>query len=361
MINKNSKLKIAVGVSGGVDSSVCLHLLHKQGYDVTGVYIQCWDEKADGCRAEEDRKDAVMVCATVGVPFKSLNLIKEYKNKVIDVFYKEIQKGRTPNPDIICNKEIKFGLFLEWALQNGFDYVATGHYAQILQNNNLYHLLMGEDESKDQSYFLYRLNQKMLSKSMFPLGTYSKKQIRQIAKDANLHTHSKPDSVGICFIGEVDMKEFIQKQIPIKKGNVLNLQGEILGSHDGVWFYTIGQRHGFTIDKYVGVPLYVVQKNVQKNELIVGTVSEANSQTFLVENLNWISDQLPKKFPLQCKVRIRHLGELFTCTVTTSKVDGELLVKLQDPEFGIAPGQSAVFYINNELLGGGDIKSLISL
>jgi len=345
--------KVAVGLSGGVDSSVAAHVLKEQGYDVTGVYMQCWDSRADGCTAEQDRADAVSVASKLGIKFGYLDFIQEYKAKVIDYFYKEYEAGRTPNPDVMCNKEIKFGLFLRWALQNGFDYVATGHYARVRKDIDGYKLLKGVDSSKDQSYFLYVLNQEQLAKTLFPVGDMKKTELRALAKKLGLATFNKPDSVGICFIGEVDIREFLKKRIKNKLGKVINLKGEVLGEHDGVWFYTIGQRHGFRVDKYVGLPLYVIGKNVQKNELIVGFAGDATCAKFKVDNLHWISGLIANEF--DCDVRVRHLGELFTAHVAFFPKTGLAEVTLTNPVFGVAPGQSAVFYIADVCLGGGII------
>lgn len=345
--------KVAVGMSGGVDSSVAAHLLVQQGYDVTGVFMQCWDEKADGCRADEDRKDAVEVASKLGIKFETLDFKKEYKARVISYFYDEYKAGRTPNPDVMCNKEIKFGLFMEWALEEEFDYVATGHYARVEKEDNEYKLLKGVDSSKDQSYFLYLLGQEQLKRTLFPLGELKKTEIRKLAKEVGLHTYSKPDSVGICFIGEVDIKDFLKKEISPKEGKVVNSKGEVLGRHEGVWYYTIGQRHGFTLDKYVGLPLYVIDKNVSENKLVVGFSQEVNRGEFNVGELSWVRGSAPK-FPLRCDVRIRHLGELHTCTMIDEGT--VLMVSLKEETFGIAPGQSAVFYVGDELLGGGIIQ-----
>lgn len=352
--NKNQNKKIALGMSGGVDSSVAAYLLKEQGYDVTGVFMQCWDFRADGCRADEDRADAVKVASQLEIPFVSLDFVKEYKSKVIEHFYAEYRLGRTPNPDVWCNKEIKFGMFLDWALAEGFDYVATGHYARVEKIANKFRLLKGLDESKDQSYFLYLLDQEKLARILFPLGGLRKTEIREIAKEQNFENAAKPDSVGICFIGEVDIKEFLKKEISPKTGSVINSAGEVLGEHDGVWYYTVGQRHGFRVKKYVGLPLYVTGKNVEKNELIVGFVGEVNKGSFEVENPHWIGSM--PNFPLKCDVRIRHLGELFSCVISKTDNSEGLLVIMDDEVFGVAPGQSAVFYVGDELVGGGVIK-----
>lgn len=352
---RNQNKKVAVGLSGGVDSAVAAYLLKKQGYEVTGVFMQCWQEppaggfgKSGGCKADEDRVDAVKAASRVGIKFKSLDFIKEYKKRVISHFYNEYRAGRTPNPDVLCNKEIKFGLFLDWAKKKKFDYVATGHYARIVEENGTYKLLKGVDGSKDQSYFLYTLAQEQLKDSLFPLGEMTKKEVRKLAKEVGLHNWDRPDSQGICFIGEVDIKKFLQREIEPKKGYVLAVNGKVVGEHGGVWFYTIGQRHGFSLKKYFGVPVYVVGKNTGKNELIVGFGRDCLREFFEVEDVYWIFGE--PKFPLECGVRIRHLGGIFQGTFSPPRV------VLREPIFGVAPGQSAVFYDGDVVLGGGIIS-----
>lgn len=353
--NKNKNIKIAVGLSGGVDSSVAAYLLKKDGYDITGVYLQCWDSKADlpaqagGCTAEEDRASAVSVAATLDIPFVHLNYVAEYKQKVISYFYAEYRKGRTPNPDILCNTEIKFGLFLDWALQNGFDYVATGHYAKV-ENGLLY---QGADESKDQSYFLYRLPTEKLQKVLLPLGNLQKEEVRQIAQEANLPTFNRPDSQGICFIGKVDIRDFLQKEIKPQKGELVFKDGNVVGDHDGVWFYTIGQRHGFRVTKYFGLPLYVIGKNVEENKVIVGFTQDVLQTDFSVSDVAWLAQ--PNTDSFECDVRIRHLGSLHKSKIQ-SGTNGSFNVNMDTPTFGIASGQSAVFYKQGLVLGGGIIN-----
>lgn len=348
--------KVALGLSGGVDSSVAAYLLLKAGYEVVGVYMQCWDEKADGCRAEEDRASAVAVASHLGIKFEHINYISQYKDKVIKYFYSEYKLGRTPNPDIMCNKEIKFGLFFDWAMEQGFDYIATGHYARTqISADGSVNLLKGVDDTKDQSYFLYSLDQQHLSKVMFPIGKYLKSEIRQIAKQAKLPTFNRPDSMGICFIGEVNIADFLKKEITEKIGNVIDTEGNVVGKHKGVWFYTIGQRHGFELTKYYGVPTYVIDKNVDKNELIIGLAPQAYSTSFAVDSLHFINKSIDT--PFSCDVRVRHLGELFPCTVTNN--GKQFIVNTKTPVFGIAPGQSAIFYYGDVVLGGGIISSNI--
>ncbi len=344
--------KIAVGLSGGVDSSVVLLLLKEQGYQVTGVHMQCWDYNEEGCSGEQDKADAVSICAQLGVPFKFLDFQKEYQDKVIQNFYDEYSAGRTPNPDVLCNKEIKFGMFLEWALKNGFDSIATGHYAKV-ETTDVPRLFIPKDRSKDQTYFLYRINSSQLSNIMFPLGDLLKDEVKEIAFQNNLKNFNKPESMGICFIGKVNVRDFLKRRIDEKPGNVLNFKSEVIGKHRGVPFYTIGQRHGFEIFKYTGTPLYVISKNAGTNELVVGTDEEAKRNSFDVSEITFITEQLEGKNEL--KVRIRHLGELHKAKVTFDNLAAK--VQLKDFVFGIAPGQSCVFYSdNNQVLGGGIIN-----
>lgn len=350
-MSKGNLLKVAVGLSGGVDSSVAAYLLKSQGYDVTGVYIQCWDEKGDGCTAEEDRASAVSVASHLNIPFKHLNYVKEYKARVIDYFYKEYAAGRTPNPDIMCNKEIKFGLFLDWAKSEGFDYIATGHYAQILDTK----LARGVDHEKDQSYFLYRIPKEDLNLILFPLGSLNKTEVREIAKTAGLKTYNRPDSQGICFIGKVDIKEFLKKELPIKPGIVKHVSGETIGDHNGVWFYTIGQRHGFKTTKYYGIPLYVAGKDVTTNTLYVGFTQDVLKNNFSISNMHWLVASELLKYPLTCEVRVRNLGKLHKCVVSKLSEDCFSL-QMEEETFGLASGQSAVLYDDNIVLGGGIIN-----
>ena len=340
--------KVAVGLSGGVDSSVSAYLLQQQGYEVTAVFMKCWDMKLDGCAADEDKMYAVQSAAKLGIKIEVLDFVKEYNEKVISYFYSEYSAGRTPNPDVMCNKEIKFGIFLKWAMDNGFDYIVTGHYARVKEENGTYSLLKGVDASKDQSYFLYNLDQASLSKVLFPIGDMKKKQVREIATEIGLPTAARPDSTGICFIGEVNIKEFLKQRVEGKSGNVLLSSGEVIGTHEGIWFYTIGQRHGFTVSKYQGKPLYIIDKNVEKNELIVGEEKDCYIKEFELESVHWVGNA--KQGDFSCDVRVRHLGQMNDANVSLPKV------VLDKPAFGIASGQSAVFYEGDVLLGGGIIK-----
>ncbi len=348
------KQRVAIGLSGGVDSSVAALLLKNEGYEVVGVYMQCWDIKEEGCAADEDKAYAVQTAAKLGIKFEALDFREAYKQRVIQYFFDEYSKGRTPNPDVMCNKEIKFGIFFDWAMEHGFDFISTGHYARVNKTGAGYELLKGIDTGKDQSYFLYRLGQEQLSKTLFPVGGFKKPQIRELAKENMLPAYKRPESMGICFIGEVDIKNFLEQRIEHKNGNVLNTQGEIIGEHDGVWFLTIGQRHGFKVNKYTGVPLYVVNKDAEKNEVVVGVYEEALRNQFVVTDYSWIlNDPFGDNNELACDVRIRHLGKMNNVTLT--KVGDTINVKLENSIFGVASGQSAVFYIDDLTLGGGII------
>lgn len=344
--------KIAVGLSGGVDSSVALLLLKEQGYDVTGVHMQCWDYNEEGCTGEQDKADAISICAQLDVPFKFLDFQKEYKEKVIQNFYDEYEAGRTPNPDILCNKEIKFGLFMDWSLKNGFDYIATGHYAKIVKEDTC-RLFIPKDRSKDQTYFLYRLTSQKLEKIFFPLGDLLKDEVKEIAFQNNFKSFNKPESMGICFIGKINVRDFLKRRIREKVGNVLNLNGEVIGKHRGIPFYTIGQRHGFEIFKYTGTPLYVIYKNASENTLVVGVEEETKRDSFSLTDISFINEKLTGEWELL--VRIRHLGDLYKAKIVFD-VEGGCKVSLKERVFGVAPGQSCVFYSeNNQVLGGGII------
>lgn len=358
-------MRIALGMSGGVDSSLCAHLLKEQGHEVVGVFLECW--RAPGCRVEEDRADALKVALSLGIPFQVLDFKQVYKNKVVEYFFDEYEAGRTPNPDVLCNKEIKFGLFYDWAIENGFDAIATGHYAKT---NDEGELLIPVDKHKDQTYFLYLLQQNQLKHTVFPLADMTKSQVRAEAKKRKLHVSDKPDSTGICFIGEIDVRAFLKERLGEKPGKIIDTKGRVLGEHKGLWFYTIGQRHGFEVDKKTAIKLgyvdanqkevfpvlYVIGKNAEKNQLIVGRGGETLRQEFPVSDIHWIGTE-PKK-TTKLLMRIRHTGDLLPGELSISD-NGKGAVTLNQPARGIAEGQSVVFYSKLEAnaicLGGGII------
>jgi len=476
--------KVAVGLSGGVDSAVSALLLKKAGFDVVGVHLYCWPPKSEvekqgmtreewikknGCRADEDRQMALKTALELGILFKVLDFSEEYNQRVVSYFYSEYEAGRTPNPDVLCNSEIKFGLFLDWALENGFDYVATGHYAKLVGGQDLsslsfvdysslattsilengianesneayrlhafssdeiscpaagfsgtqgaesqkatpaqrtlrnpaskgvgygfdhcFHLSIPKDKHKDQTYFLWKLTQKELAHVLFPLGDYLKSEVREMARKANLSVAERKDSQGICFVGPVNVKEFLARRLKDKPGKVINKDGETVGSHDGVWHYTIGERGGWKIDPVIQnrmmkngkTPiLYIVEKNAEKNLLIVGEADEAIVDHFEVTEMNWIGGVRLPHFVRNDKilVRIRHGGELVKVNrvggvgllhleykirndkgCENDKVRNEtikrLVVMMNKPLMGVASGQSAVFYAREgKMLGGGII------
>ncbi len=351
----NSKNKtIALGLSGGVDSAVSAFLLKKQGYKVIAYYMRNWstDLGKFHCPWKEDRDSALRVAHYLNIPFYTLNFEKEYKQKVVDYLFDGYQKGITPNPDIMCNKEIKFKIFLEKTLKLGADKIATGHYAQIIKKKDAWHLLKGKDKNKDQSYFLYTLNQYQLSKTIFPIGRYTKPQIRKIARQAKLPNADRPDSQGICFIGEVDIKELLKTKIKAHRGDIITTAGKKIGEHDGVWYYTIGQRRGIGIGG--GIPYFVIKKDIKKNQLIVAQGSwseELFSKSCEITHIHWINKEA--KLPLRCKIKTRYRQPDQDCKIT--KQDNKYLITFKNKQRAITSGQSAVLYQKEECLGGGVI------
>lgn len=362
------KPKIALGMSGGVDSSLCAHLLKEQDYDVTGIYLECWH--APGCRTEEDRKDALKVALSLDLPFKVLDFKEGYHQKVVANFFAEYKAGRTPNPDVLCNKEIKFGMFYDWAMKNGFDAVATGHYAKISKISGQNFLTIPNDQHKDQTYFLYLLGKGQLNHVIFPLADLNKSKVRNEAKKRQIHVSDKKDSVGICFIGDINVHEFLKGELGENPGEVVDTSGNVIGNHIGLWFYTIGQRGGFKVNQTTIVknsdgtevtkhnipPFYVIAKNPSKNQLIVGFGNETLRDEFFIEKPHWLVDK--NLIAKNLTVRIRHTGELLPCKIA---FNSEILkIKLDTPTKGIAEGQSAVFYQiigkENVCLGGGAIS-----
>ncbi len=405
-----------MGLSGGVDSAVTAVLLKERGYEVVGVYLDAWEHS--GCEVDKDRRDALLVASKLKIPFKVLDVKREYKRRVVDYFFETYKQGLTPNPDILCNSEIKFGIFYDWAMKQGFEMVATGHYARVASikmnfaadrqrirsvegtgpSYAKFRLLQrGRDKKKDQSYFLWRVEPDRLKRILFPLGEKLKGEVRLKAKELKLPVANKPDSMGVCFIGEIDVRKMLEEKLGEKEGEVV-MGGVVVGKHRGLWFYTIGQRGGFEVDKKklreLGLqpekmkPLYVIGKDLEKNRLVVGEKREAFSSRFTVYSPQLFVEgkvlgQLVEKGEIF--VRIRNLGELygvsgFSLNSPLAKRSlwefrgsapirlwrrgpfGSFRVKTREKVFGVAPGQSAVFYWRwNEregeeiIVGGGEI------
>jgi tRNA-specific 2-thiouridylase len=365
--------KIFVAMSGGVDSSVAALLLKKEGHDLVGCFIKGWYPPAIAssgvaggsngfsCTWKEDRRDAMRVCAKLNIPFITINAEKEYKKEVVDYMIKEYKAGRTPNPDVMCNRHVKFGVFLKKARAMGADYIATGHYARLRpgilnsKNKTIYKLLIARDKNKDQSYFLWTLKQNQLKYCLFPLDNLLKSEVREIAKKNKLITASKKDSQGVCFLGEFKMENFLKKYIKPKKGKVITPDKIVIGEHNGAVFYTIGQRHGFSIKNGDGLPYYVVAKDIKKNILIVAHAIEEKKfakKEILIEKTSWISGTPPKNNELY-RARIRYRQPLQSCRLVLRK---KIRVLFTKPQRAVTSGQSLVIYKKQELIGGGIIR-----
>lgn len=343
--------KILVGLSGGVDSAVALYLLKKQGYEVEAAFMKNFSEKVNikgECPWKEDRMMAYRVAAHLKVPIQTFDFQKEYHDKVVNYIFDSYQAGLTPNPDVLCNNEIKFKLFLEKAIKLGFDKIATGHYANIKEDKNGFHLLRGVDPNKDQSYFLAGLNQKQLSKAVFPIGDIIKPEVRKIAKKAKLPNADKKDSQGICFIGKIDLKTFLKQKIKPKAGDIVDTKGNKLGTHEGVWYYTIGQRKGLDIGG--SGPWYVVSKDIKNNKVIVGHVDDEAlyNKSVQISNLHWLGKE--HKLPLKAKAQIRYRqpGQN-VILVSANKAE------FKKPQAGVASGQILAIYKKDELIASGNI------
>ena len=352
------KKTVFVGLSGGVDSSVTARRLIKQGYAVHGVFIKTWQPDFLVCNWEAERLDAMRVAAELGIPFYTCDATESYKHAVAEYMIKEYTAGRTPNPDVMCNKYVKFGTFLEYARAQGASHIATGHYAQVQEHEGMFHLYRGADPDKDQSYFLWTLTQEQLGHTLFPVGDSLKSKVREEADTAELSTSQKTDSQGICFLGQIDMKEFLSHYIENKPGDVIDEKGTSIGIHDGALFYTIGQRHGFTVGVAgsESVPYYVVDKDVVANTITVATEPKyTEGESLILGSVNCIQGFLPQT----CMAQFRYRQKPFpvSCEVTQ---DGHVMLTVQDPHIERPSlGQSCVFYNNTECLGGGIINERI--
>ncbi|MBU1037292.1 tRNA 2-thiouridine(34) synthase MnmA [Patescibacteria group bacterium] len=373
----NKKEKVIVALSGGVDSSVTCVLLKEQGYEVEAVFMKNWtpQSEAEGllmCPFLADEKDARLVASQLGIKLSVVSFEKEYRSQVVEYLFKEYQEGRTPNPDILCNSRIKFKVFLEKALSRGADFVATGHYVRksvisnqisVIRENKNHRLpitdsrlllLRGIDPDKDQSYFLYQITQEQLAKCLFPIGEYHKTQVRELAKKFGLATQAKKDSQGICFVGEVQIKEFLKQRIKPQVGDVVTVDGKKIGEHEGVWYYTIGQRKGIGVGG--GIPYYVVEKDLSNNRLIVARGDNDKSlfkNELIADEVHWILGAKPE-FPLKCSAKIRYRQKNQECTV--EKINQtQVKVTFKEKQRAITPGQFVVFYQDQVVLGGGKI------
>jgi len=358
--------KVIVGMSGGVDSSVSAHLLIEQGYQVEGLFMKNWeeDDTDEYCAASQDLEDAQLVCDKLGIKLHTINFATEYWDNVFEYFLAEYKAGRTPNPDIMCNKEIKFKAFLEFACEDlGADYIATGHYVQREFIDGQWSMLRGLDSNKDQSYFLYTLSDVQVGRTLFPVGNIEKPEVRAIAEQADLVTHNKKDSTGICFIGERKFKDFLGQYLPAQPGKIESCEGEVIGEHDGLMYHTLGQRKGLRIGGLANAgeePWYVVEKDLLRNVLIVGQ-GHNHPRLFskgLIGNQLHLVNRKPLDGPIKCTVKTRYRQEDVPCHLSPMS-DGEYLVMFDEAQSSVTPGQSVVFYQDNICLGGGIINSLI--
>ena len=360
---QNATKKVICGMSGGVDSSVSAFILQQQGYQVEGLFMKNWeeDDDTDYCTAAADLADTQAVCDKLGIKLHKINFAAEYWDNVFEHFLNEYKAGRTPNPDILCNKEIKFKAFLEYAAEDlGANYIATGHYVRRRGTDDNAQLLRGLDANKDQSYFLYTLSSKQVGQSLFPVGDIEKPIVRAIAEDLDLITAKKKDSTGICFIGERKFKDFLARYLPAQPGNIRTVEGDIIGLHDGLMYHTLGQRKGLGIGGVKGASeeaWYVVEKDLVNNELIVAQGHDHSallSTGLIAQQLHWV-DRQPIREPLRCTVKTRYRQTDVPCTI--EPIDDESIkVIFDEPQIAVTPGQSAVFYLDEVCLGGGIIE-----
>ncbi len=357
------KQKIVIGMSGGVDSSVAALLLKQQGFDVTGLFMKNWedDDNDEYCSSRQDLIDAVAVADHIGIDIEAVNFSAEYKDRVFSEFLSEYRAGRTPNPDVLCNAEIKFKAFLDHAMSLGADRIATGHYAQVREIDGLHQLLKAEDGTKDQSYFLYRLNQQQLSKTLFPLGAIYKREVREIARREGLPNHDKKDSTGICFIGERPFREFLNRYLPANPGDIVTPEGRRVGRHMGLTFYTLGQRQGLGIGGSRdgdGDAWYVAEKDLQNNRLVVVQGHDHPrllSDQLTAVNVSWVSGEAPRtQWVYGAKSRYRQRDS--ACSLASANSE-RCVVEFAENQWAATPGQSVVVYESRVCIGGGIIES----
>lgn len=355
--------KVVLGMSGGVDSSVAAAILLEKGYEVIGLFMQNWEEEDDNgvCTAVSDYEDVKRVCNKLKIPYYTVNFAKEYWDRVFKYFLEEYEKGRTPNPDVLCNREIKFGPFLDYAKELGADYIATGHYAKVERKDGKTYLKKAVDTNKDQTYFLNQLSQKQLEMVLFPLGDMCKPKVREIAEKYGLVTAEKKDSTGICFIGERRFREFLKSYIPCKKGDIVDKDGKKVGEHEGVMYYTLGQRRGLNIGGTKdgnGDRWFVIDKDIKENKLIVsqGEGEELFSSGLITYKVNWIPEE-PKEKSFECFAKFRYRQPDQKVKVTIEK--DRVVVDFAEKQRAVTPGQYVVFYTETDCLGGGVIEEVI--
>ena len=354
---------IVVGMSGGVDSAVTALLLHRAGHDVTGVFMNNWEEKDESgvCTSERDFADVRAVCDKIGIPYYSVNFAKEYRERVFSYFLDEYRRGRTPNPDVLCNREIKWNVFLDFALGLGAEKLATGHFARLDQRDGRYRLLRAADENKDQTYFLYMIGQRALKYALFPVGGMTKSEIRDIARREGLPVSEKKDSTGVCFIGERNFKEFLKGYLPAQPGEIRTVDGKVVGRHDGLMYYTLGQRRGLGIGGGGdGRRWFVVGKDLKNNVLLVEQGEDSPllySNETVIDDLTWIAGEAPLDVggEMRCQVRLRHRQPLQDATACLTDA-GHMTLRFDAPQRAVTPGQSAVLYLGEACLGGGVIQ-----
>lgn len=360
------KAKVIIGMSGGVDSSVAAWLLKEQGYEVEGLFMKNWeqDDRDDFCPAAQDLADAQAVCNQLRIPLHSINFAEEYWDRVFQHFLNEYEKGRTPNPDVLCNKEIKFNAFLNHALSLGAELIATGHYAKNKIEGKRGSLFKAKDREKDQTYFLHAVEPSALAKTLFPVGDYTKPQIREFAQNLGLVTQAKKDSTGICFIGEKRFKSFLNEFILAKPGEIKDAEGKVIGKHDGLMFYTLGQRQGLGIGglrNSIDEPWYVVDKDVATNTLFVAQGSQhprLYAQGLICSPIHWLIEDPSNQLPLTCYAKTRYRQTEQACMI--SPLDsGQHYIMFSSPQRAVTPGQYVVFYDKNQCLGGATIEQII--
>lgn len=357
--------KVVVGMSGGVDSSVAALLLKEMGCDVSAIFMQNWEDDDEHCTARQDYRDARGVCERLGIPLQTVNFAEEYWQRVFQNFLQEYSAGRTPNPDILCNREIKFKAFLDHAQAQGNEFIATGHYARVEHDSAQARMLRGLDENKDQTYFLYTLGQQQLRHTLFPIGSMQKSEVRSMAKAARIHVHTKKDSTGICFIGERKFRQFLAEYLPAKPGNIIDQEGTVLGKHQGLMYYTLGQRQGLGIGGLENAeesPWYVLDKRVTTGDLVVGqghNHPQLLRRTLHAHDLYWCADSAPQ-LQFRCSAKIRYRQQDQQATVQLEQDKRSLSIEFDEPVRAATPGQSLVLYDGEYCLGGGIISDFVS-